>query len=548
MTSPLQPPARLSYIGVPRSLAWGYSYGSLCFVAAGTAAVTFSEDWMLVMCFVACLAACYARFVGTRVHVAVWSRGADDGYEVMTRVFGVTSRYIASRVPELDFSELNNAAWVQTESLRSSQLALKLKLGSSTLLLPSLHAGAGLADARARLEPFRAALLALAELSGKPQTYEHVRQEGRLWTFPKFPERGNPHIEELRWANGEPDKVMLRHGMTRLLLPEGRAEASFLGLAALLVAASAVLPSDQSLTHRAGFAAGALSLALIAFAFATLELRVRLERHDAASAAAVVREYRILGVCCWARRVPVGDGLRVLYVQEYDSESEGSGTSVTANLVTRDNALHDLIGVGDESDPSREQLNALGASLSNPELMEDLLREPPQNDARQVHPALDPNYEEPPPARPPPAFVLRSRLAAFAALLGVFVLLTGFGSAIADLADLSHTTRWVQTTYYVATIPGAKHSEDVARPSLDRHAILRPTPPLNFAYSGFKCWVLDNPRGHDIARYVPPTGPPTLREEIRMSTVANLAIYLLLAFAAAGPWLRARRSFLVHAG
>ncbi len=272
MTSPLQPPARLSYIGVPRSLAWGYSYGSLCFVAAGTAAVTFSEDWMLVMCFVACLAACYARFVGTRVHVAVWSRGADDGYEVMTRVFGVTSRYIASRVPELDFSELNNAAWVQTESLRSSQLALKLKLGSSTLLLPSLHAGAGLADARARLEPFRAALLALAELSGKPQTYEHVRQEGRLWTFPKFPERGNPHIEELRWANGEPDKVMLRHGMTRLLLPEGRAEASFLGLAALLVAASAVLPSDQSLTHRAGFAAGALSLALIAFAFATLEL------------------------------------------------------------------------------------------------------------------------------------------------------------------------------------------------------------------------------------------------------------------------------------
>ncbi len=304
----------------------------------------------------------------------------------------------------------------------------------------------------------------------------------------------------------------------------------------------------RELARRAGFGGGAFAAALLAFALATYTVRIRFDRRGGPSAAAVVSEHSALGVVWVTRRVLLGDGLRVLYVQETHEDAESSNTMIRAYLTTRRGALHPLTGVGDEQDPSRELLDALGASIANTSLVEAVLSEPLPNEQPDVHPAHDPNYEEPPLTGPEPAPALRSHAAGVALWVGAFALLCGLGSAAFDLLALSHAKGWVQTTYYFTNEDKGKYHNLVARTQLDSSVNLNPRPAAGKAYSSNVCWVLDHPRGHDIARYTPPSGPPMLRDEIRYSTLAMLGICMLFAFAAAGPWLRARRSFLVYAG
>ena len=59
--------------------------------------------------------------------------------------------------------------------------------------------------------------------------------------------------------------------------------------------------------------------------------------------------------------------------------------------------------------------------------------------------------------------------------------------------------------------------------------------------------VVDDPNGHDIARYTPPTGPVTFTDKVRASLVLSSAGWIAAAALAAGPFLR-RSSLDVRAG
>ncbi len=157
-------------------------------------------------------------------------------------------------------------------------------------------------------------------------------------------------------------------------------------------------------------------------------------------------------------------------------------------------------------------------------------------------------YEEPASALAPPAPESLSRVNVLGVFAAMLALLIGFGSFTRQLLDLRDAHGWLETKYYPVDIRSAHTSRLEARPTLDSHVVLEPRPPGNGISNMAPCWVLDDPHGHDIARYTPPDGPPTWRDKTRASSLAYLCLWMMAAALAAGPWVRARRSLTVRAG
>ena len=529
-------PAYLSYVGIPRSIRWGYSYGALCALVAGVGLATFSTRWVGLITFVALLLACYGRFVGVRVRIAVWPRAPGDGYDVATRVWGWTSHYVAACVPELDTTEIGFES--APKAFAASQLALCLRLGSADITLPSLHAPAGFYDARDRLEPFRRALRELGEANAPANAMGSVEQEGDGSS--KFPEMQG-QIDAMRWAKARENPILLRYGVMLPPSPVLRAATRLFAACLSFITLSALLPSDVGVAQRAWVGGVALCLALVNLALSTFTMRLTFHAPAGREGAEVVAEYRVLGFVAYAQRIPLGDGLRLLYVKETSEDSDGSRTAITAYLVTPRGKRYDLIDVEEDDHARRTIMDGFGVALATPRCIDEALTPAPPEAPRVA-------LEEPHTAALEPALGTLSRANAMGVFAAALALLLGVGTFTQELRELRHATAWIETKYYPVDVRRGKHTDLVARPVLDSSVILEPTPPGPGIANQAPCWVIDDPHGHDIARYAPPEGPPTLVDKVRMSSVSSLCLWLLAAILASGPWIRARRSLDVRAG
>ncbi len=526
----LRSPVRLSYVGIPRSLRWGYSYGGLCLLAAGVGLATFRERCVGFVCFAAVLGVCYARFVGARVRVSVWPRASGDGYDVATRVWGFVSRYVVSHVPVLDSKEVGFSDF--PKELNAKQWALCLRCGSLDIALPSLHAPVGFEDARDRLEPFRRALREL----GAGDAEEATSEGDGDWEFPDLEGR----IDGLRWARGRGSVVALRHGVTQPMNPVLLAATRLFACIFATIALATLLPSELGIAHRVWVAMGATLCALFALAPGRYSVRLRLDASAGRERAQVLVEYLVLGLVVYAKRVPLGDGLRLLYVKSTTEDSEGSSTGVDAYLTTEAGVRHHLTGGDEEDFAQREVLDSFGASIATQRLVDAAL-EPAPELAQRI------DYAEPARVSVVPGVGALSRFNALGVLMAALALLVGVGSLTRELLDLRNAHAWIETKYYPDEIQGPKHSELVARPLIDPRVVLEPHPPGSGVANMAPCWVIDDPHGHDIARYTLPDEPPTFWDKVRMSSVAYLCLCLIAAALAAGPWVRARRSLSVRA-
>ena len=530
-------PVRLSYVGVPRRLAWGYGYGALCLVALGAGAVTYRADWMILAVLSALLVACSAHWLGCRVRVAVWPR-AQGGYDVRVRRWGWTARYIAVTLPELCTSEPTRKQRARANPLATTQINLSLDLGSRLLVLPALPVGVNHADTQQRLEPFRLALRKLGPAEPSESEGDDSYDDAGEWLMPEFETSATQQVNCLVWAQGEGSALHLRHGVTLGQTAIATSVAVRFVAALGIVVLSVALPSSNALGARLQVVAAVCVVVLGLLAFASYAVRWQLQGEE--SAPLVVVEYCALGVACYTRRFPLAGGLRVLYAKETSQTSESTSTSLTAYLVTRSGQRHAVTGMSEEDDSARRLLANFSASLTSPRCVRTALRpsrqaaEPPRN------------YDEPPHSPGLGAPQPRSRLAELGVLVALLALLVALGSAAKQLLELQHANAWVQTSYRWETVRAGKSTRTLFHPALDPTVNLSPKPEEQ--RTDAPCWVIDDPHGHDIARYTPPTGPVTFPDKVRASLVLTCACWLAAATLAAGPFLRRRRSLDVRAG
>jgi len=527
-------PARLSYIGVPRWLAWGYGYGALCMVALGTLAVTFRADWAIFTLVTTLFLACSAHGLGCRVRVVVWPR-AQGGYDVGVQRWGWRARYVAASLPELSATESSRKQRARANPFAPPQLDLTLDLGTRLLSLPPLHVGVSHADALQRLEPFRRALRELGPTQPSESNYEAGDHSGG-WIMPVFETSAAHQVEGLTWANGTGNSRHLRYGVTLTQTPVVHSASVRFAAALAGVLLSAALPSSQPLEVRLQVAASVFIVILALLAFATYAVRCQLR--GTPNEPVVVVQYLALGIACYTRCVPLGDGVRVLFAKETSETSESTSTSIAAYLVTRTGQRHAITGMTEEDHAARKLLASFSAALIRPRVVREALLAPPRAEPL-------PSYEEPP-ASGGLAELPRSRLAELGVFIALLALLVAFATATQELLDLRHATAWVQTTYRWETVRAGKSTRTRFHPALDPSAELSPKPAAQITDA--PCWVIDDPHGHDIARYTSPTGPVTFLDKIRVSLVLTFASWLALAAIAAGPFLRRRRSLDVRAG
>jgi len=525
--------ARLSYVGVPRRLAWGYGYGSLCAVALGALAMTFRADWAILATLTALFIALCAHGFGCRVRVAVWPK-AQGGYDVLVQRWGWSARYMAAKLPALTASEPSRRQRARANPFVSTQLDLNLDLGSRSIALPSLHIVGSYAAALERLDPF---MRALRSLEPAQRIQQGARDEGAGgWVMPEFEASAAQRCEGLAWATGEGNALYLRYGVTLAQDAVTRGAALRFAAALGVVLLSTALPSSRALEARLQVAGAVLVVALALLAFATYAVRWTLP--GPASVPVVVVQYRALGIPFHTRRFPLADGLRVLYAKVTSETSESTSTSTTAYLVTRAGQRHAINGMAEDDPATRARLSNFSSSLIQPSLVREALQ-PSQAEEPE------PRYEEPPGA---PGFAEppRSRIAELGVFIAVVASLIAFGTGFKQLRELRHATAWVRTTYDWETVRAGKSTRTLFHPALDSTAELSPKPEVR--KTDAPCWVIDDPHGHDIARYVPPTGPVTFFDKIRASLVLTCTGWLAAAALAAGPFIRRRRSLDVRAG
>jgi len=524
-------PARLSYIGVLRSIPLPALYGALCFVTAGVALVTFRVDLSVMACVCTITVMAYASFVGHRTTVHV--DRAEGTYFVTIRSLLRTRVYTTKKLPRLVSREYGKA--IGKLSL-GSQLALSFELGHTTLTLPHLHVGATFTDTVARLEGFREALRALAKVEDEEPESDPAKKAHGRWTLPEVPIPAGGTLDSVSWAKGPALRDDLRRGVSVGVLEEYRAllVASVCGCG--LVVAAATVPSTLSGSHRATVAGTVLTIALGLVGLLTYGRTIRLDARDGQNAAKVVLESRIFGLRR-TRRVPLGEGLRMVLAAR---TSEESNRSVAAFLVSTSGALHLVAEAPERS--ALSSIESFGVALADPRLVEEALE--PRSARRDEPKATSSASALPMKALGPPGG-LTPRLALFAAA-GATLFGMAMTIAVRDVASLWSATAWRQTTCSFESVPTGKSSRMHAHPSFAPSVSVPVS--LGAYMTEQACWILDDPNGYDILRFTPPSGPPAPWEKIHDSTQYNFAFLWVATIVLAGPWLRRKRSFDVCTG
>ncbi len=529
-SEPSHTPARLSYVGVLRSIPLPALYGALCFVTAGVALVSFRVDLSVMACVCTLTAMAYASFVGLRTTVQV-GRAAGT-YFVTVRSLFRTRVLTTQKLPRLVSREYGKA--IGKLSL-GSQLALSLELGHTTLSLPHLHVGATVTDTEARLEGFREALRALAQIDDEqPESEKATKARGR-WSLPEVPIPAGGTVDSVSWAKGPALRDDLRQGVSVGILDDYRGILFASIFACGLVVAAALVPSALSLSHRATVAGTALALATGFVGLLTYERTIRIDAPAGPKKATVVLETRVFGLRR-TRRVPLGEGLRMVLAAR---TSEESNRSVTAFLVSTSGALHHVAEAQERS--ALSSIESFGVALAVPRLVDAALE--PRSASRD-EPKPTSSASALPMKAPRPPEGLTPRLALFAAL-GATLFGMAMSIAVRDIASLWSTTAWRQTTCSFESVRTGKSSRMHAHPSFAPSVSVPVS--LGSYMTEQVCWILDDAHGYDILRFTPPSGSPAPWEKIHDSTQYTFAFLWVSAIVLAGPWLRRRRSFDVRA-
>lgn len=528
------PPARLSYVGVLRSIPMPALYGALCFVTAGVALVTFRVDLSVFACVCTITAMAYASFVGHRATVHVDRAGGT--YFVAVRSLFRTRRYTTKKLPRLVSHEYGKA--IGKLSL-GSQLALSLELGHTTLTLPHLHVGATASDTVARFEGFREALRVLAKLEDEEPDSEEAETATKApgtWSLPEVPIPTGGSVDSVRWAKGPALRDDLRRGVSVGILDDYRGILSASIFACGLVVAGALVPSALSLSHRATVAGTALALASGLVGLLTYTRTIRLDAKAGPKEAIVLLETRVFGLRR-TRRVALGEGLRMVLA---DCTSEESNRSVTAFLVATSGVLHHVAEAKERS--ALFPIESFGVALADPRLVKAALA---PRDARQNDPKAPPSATALPMKTLAPPEGLTPLLTLFAAL-GAILFGMAMSMAVRDVASLWPATAWRQTTCSFESVRTGKSSRMHAHPSFAPSVSVPVS--LGSYMTDQVCWIVDDVHGYDILRFTPPSGPPAPWEKIHDSTQYNFAFLWVSAIVLAGPWLRRKRSFDVRTG
>jgi hypothetical protein len=525
------PPARLSYVGVLRSIPLLALYGAVCFVTAGVALVTFRVDLSVIASVCTITAMAYASFVGHRTTIQV--HRAAGTYFVTVRSLVRTRVLTTQKLPELVSREYQKAIG---KLPLGSQLALSLELGHTTLTLPHLHVGATVTDTEARLEGFREALRALAQIDDEePESEKTTKARGR-WSLPEVPIPAGGSVDSVSWAKGPALRDDLRRGVSVGILDDYKGILFAAFFACGLVVAAALVPSALSLSHRATVAgaAGALSTGLVGLL--TYTRTIRLDAKAGPKKATVVLETRVFGLRR-TRRVPLGEGLRMVFAAR---TSEESNRSVTAFLVATSGVLHHVAEAQERS--ALFPIESFGVALADPRLVNAALE--PRN-ARQNAPKAPPNGGALPMKTLAPPGGLTARLTLFAAL-GSILFGMAMSMAVRDVASLWTATAWRETTCSFESVRTGKSSRMHAHPAFAPSVSVPVS--LGTYMTDQPCWIVDDAHGYDILRFVPPSGPPAPWEKLHDSTKYSFAFLWVSAIVLAGPWLRRKRSFEVRTG
>jgi hypothetical protein len=420
-----------------------------------------------------------------------------------------------------------------------SQLALSLELGHTTLTLPHLHVGTTVTDTEARLEGFREALRALAKVDDEEPESEEAEKATKApgtWSLPEVQIPTGGSLDSVRWAKGPALRDDLRRGVSVGILDDYRGILLASIFACGLVVAAAMVPSALSLSHRATVAGTALTLATGLVGLLTYKRTIRLDAPAGPKKAAVVLETRVFGLRR-TRRVPLGEGLRMVLAAR---TSEESNRSVTAFLVSTSGALHDVAEAEERS--ALSSIESFGVALAVPRLVEAAL-EP--RSARRDEPKPTSSASALPMKAPGPPEGLTPRLALFAAL-GATLFGMAMSIAVRDIASLWSATTWRQTTCSFESVRTGKSSRMHAHPSFAPSVSVPVS--LGAYMTDQACWIVDDVHGYDILRFTPPSGPPAPWEKIHDSTQYNFAFLWVSAIVLTGPWLRRKRSFDVRTG